>query len=71
LPLAQVLRHLPAVELDDEERAAVVHGRAVADGRAGGQVGSGPVVLLDGEDVVAVAMGENGWLKPSVVLGFR
>jgi tRNA pseudouridine55 synthase len=69
LPAARVLGHLPAVELDPEAKAAVVHGRPVADGGAAGRRGSGAVVLLDGPDVVAVAEAENGWLKPTVVLG--
>jgi len=69
LPAAHVLGHLPAVELDEEAKAAVVHGRAVADsGVAGSKVG-GAVVLLEGADVVAVAEAEDGWLKPTVVLG--
>ncbi len=68
LPAARVLRHLPAVELDEEAKAAVAHGRPVADGRAGGQAGGGPVVLLEGGDVVAVAIAESGWLRPTVVL---
>jgi tRNA pseudouridine55 synthase len=69
LPAALVLRHLPMVELDGEGKAAVVHGRAVAYGGAGGQPGGGAVVLLDGADVVAVAEADNGWLRPTVVLG--
>ena len=69
LPPAQVLRHLPAVELDAEAKAAVVHGRAVADiGVEGGRSG-GAVVLLEGSELVAVAQAEDGWLKPTVVLG--
>jgi tRNA pseudouridine55 synthase len=68
LPAAEVLRHLPAVELDPEARAAVVHGRPVPDGEAAGRR-SGAVVLLDGREVMAVARVEDGWLKPTVVLG--
>jgi tRNA pseudouridine55 synthase len=64
LPAVEVLRHLPAVELGAEEKAAVVHGRSVA----GGQRGSGAVVLLDGSELVAVAVAEDGLLKPTVVL---
>jgi tRNA pseudouridine55 synthase len=69
LPAAEVLRHLPAVELDPEARAAVVHGRAVPDGGIAGERGGETVVLLDGEEVMAVARAEDGWLKPTVVLG--
>ncbi len=65
-PAADILRHLPALELDAEARAAVVHGRAVA---GGGEREAGEVVLLDGAELVAVARVENGWLKPTVVLG--
>ena len=67
LPPARVLRHLPAVELDPAARAAVVHGRAVADGGAVEQTG-GPVMLVSGAELVAVARPEQGWLKPTVVL---
>ena len=67
LPPARVLRHLPAVELDPTARAAVVHGRAVADGGAVEQTG-GPVMLVSGAELVAVARPEQGWLKPTVVL---
>lgn len=65
-PAAEILRHLPALELDAEARAAVVHGRAVA---GGAEREAGEVVLLDGAELVAVARVENGWLKPTVVLG--
>jgi tRNA pseudouridine55 synthase len=67
LPPARVLRHLPAVELDPTARAAVVHGRAVADG-GGAQQSGGPVMLVSGAELVAVARPEQGWLKPTVVL---
>jgi tRNA pseudouridine55 synthase len=68
LPAARVLQHLPAVELDPEARAAVVHGRAVADrGVAASRVGA--VVLLEGSELVAVAVAEDGWLRPTVVVG--
>lgn len=65
-PAAEILRHLPALELDAEARAAVVHGRAVA---GAAEREAGEVVLLDGAELVAVARVENGWLKPTVVLG--
>ena len=66
-PPARVLGHLPAVELDPAAKAAVVHGRAVADGGAAMEPGV-PVVLLVGEELVAVARSEEGRLQPTVVL---
>jgi hypothetical protein len=68
LPATQVLGHLPAVELDPESKAAVIHGRAVAGGGPAGQRGGEAVVLLQGSELVAVAWAEDGWLKPTVVL---
>jgi tRNA pseudouridine55 synthase len=68
LPAAQVLGHLPAVELDPEAKAAVLHGRAVADSGPAGRPGSEAVALLEGDELVAVAWAEGGWLKPTVVL---
>ena len=65
LPARRALGHLPALELDEAERAAVSHGRAVP---AAGDV-SGDVALVHGEDLVAVARAGDGWLRPSVVLG--
>jgi tRNA pseudouridine55 synthase len=66
LPPARVLGHLPAVELDAAGKAAVVHGRAVAAGEA--SAGGVPVVLLAGDELVAVARPEDGRLRPTVVL---
>jgi tRNA pseudouridine55 synthase len=68
LPAARVLQHLPAVELDPEARAAVLHGRAVVD-RGAAAPRAGAVVLLEGSELVAVAVAEDGWLRPTVVLG--
>jgi tRNA pseudouridine55 synthase len=69
LPLTRVLSDLPALELDEAGRAAVRHGRAVADRRTGGQAGSiTHVALVGAGDVVAVARSEGDWLKPVVVL---
>jgi len=69
LPLRAVLGELPAVTLDQAERAAVRHGRAVTD-RWGGAAGAagGPVALLAEDEVVAVARAEAGVLRPMVVL---
>ena len=64
-----VLGDLPTVELDQAERAAVVHGRAVEDSGAAGQRGSGEVVGLLGDgELVAIAKAQDGWLQPTVVL---
>ena len=65
LPARAALGHLPALELDELARVAVSHGRAVptaADAR-------GDVALVHGEELLAVARAEGGWLRPSVVLG--
>jgi tRNA pseudouridine55 synthase len=65
VPVRAVLRHLPTVELDEPSRVAVSHGRPVpaADGP------EGHVALLHAGEVVAVAQGGDGWLRPAVVLG--
>ncbi|HKT59746.1 MAG TPA: tRNA pseudouridine(55) synthase TruB [Gemmatimonadales bacterium] len=65
LPVRAVLRHLPAVELDEPAREAVSHGRSVP--AANGP--EGHVALLHAGEVVAVAQGADGWLRPAVVLG--
>jgi tRNA pseudouridine55 synthase len=65
LPAHAVLRHLPAWELDEPDRRAVSHGRPVAADPAP----AGDVALIHGGELVAVARGEAGWLRPSVVLG--
>jgi tRNA pseudouridine55 synthase len=64
---ARVLGHLPAVELDPAAKAAVVHGRPVATGGAA-EDRDGPVVLLAGDELVAVARVDEGRLQPTVVL---
>ena len=65
----KVLGDLPTVELDQKDRVAVVHGRAVVDGAAAGQRDSGAVVaLVAAGELVAVARGQDGWLHPTVVL---
>jgi tRNA pseudouridine55 synthase len=68
VPLRAVLRDLPAVMLDAAERAAVRHGRFVADRWVDARPGSGPVALLADGDVVAVARPDAGQLRPIVVL---
>jgi tRNA pseudouridine55 synthase len=67
LPPARVLGHLPAIALDPAAKAAVVQGRAVADGGARMDPGV-PVMLLSGDELVAVARPEEGRLQPTVVL---
>ena len=69
VPARTVLGDLPAVELDHSARLDAVHGRAVEEGREAGKRVSGTVVaLLSAGQLVAVAMAEDGWLRPKVVL---
>ena len=64
-----VLGSIPTVELGQEDRVAVSHGRAVVDsGEAGKRVSGTVVGLLGDGELVAVARSDNGWLYPSVVL---
>ncbi|MGZ8393024.1 MAG: tRNA pseudouridine(55) synthase TruB [Gemmatimonadales bacterium] len=64
-----VVGDLPTVELDQKDRVAVRHGRAVEDSGAAGRPGGGAVVaLVAGGELVAVARGQEGWLHPTVVL---
>lgn len=65
-PPRAALGHLPSLELDPPARVAVSHGRAVP--AAGGLPGS-DVALVQGDELVAVARVEDGWLRPAVVLG--
>jgi tRNA pseudouridine55 synthase len=65
LPARAALGHLPELELDEPARVAVSHGRAVA-AEAGVR---GDVALVHGGELVAVARAEDGWARPSVVLG--
>ena len=65
LGLADALRFMPALRLDEEDARAVVHGRAIPDpGQA-----QGAVLLVDGDGPVAIAEPRDGTLKPTV--GFR
>ena len=59
-----VLRHLPAAELDSTARARVAHGNAV---RYPG-LPDGAVALVAGQTLVAVAQTSGEWVKPEVVL---
>jgi tRNA pseudouridine55 synthase len=65
LGLADALRFLPAVHLEEDVARAAVHGRAIPDPVHA----AGPVLLLDAHGPVAVAEPRDGALKPSV--GFR
>jgi tRNA pseudouridine55 synthase len=69
LPARAALGHLPALELDAAARAAVSHGRALPADAAVAREPSGEVALMQGGELVAVARVEDGWLRPSVVLG--
>jgi tRNA pseudouridine55 synthase len=68
LPAHAVLQDLPSVDLDETERQAVAHGRAVVGGEAVGRVGSGAVALLASGHLIGVAEAVDGWLRPRVVL---
>lgn len=69
IPAHRVVSDLPSIVLDETGRREIVHGRAVRDGGARGQRGSGEAVALLGKgELVAVARAEDGWLRPTVVL---
>jgi tRNA pseudouridine55 synthase len=69
LPAHTVLRDLPSVDLDQEEKEAVIHGRAVKhSGTAGQRPGADDVALLADGELIAVARADDGWLRPTVVL---
>ncbi len=69
VPPRRVLSHLPALELDEPARRAVVQGRAVPGGSARRGDAGAVVALLAGGELVAVASEVDGWLRPTVVLG--
>jgi tRNA pseudouridine55 synthase len=64
-PPGAALGHLPTRELDEPGRLAVSHGRALPVEPGA----SGDVALLHAGRLVAVARADDGWLRPSVVLG--
>ncbi len=64
VPLLRVLGHLPAIALTAEERVAISHGRPLA--RISGEVS--PVLLVQEDEVLAVARQDGEWLRPVVVL---
>jgi tRNA pseudouridine55 synthase len=62
LPSRVAVRHLPARELSEAERALVVTGRSL-DGGAAGQV-----ALVHGGELVAVGVGDGSRIRPETVL---
>lgn len=64
LPLRSVVEHLPARELEPAERVQVGHGRAVTKTLDA----EGPVLLVQGDALVAVARVDGDQLQPVVVL---
>jgi len=63
-PLVEVMGHLPSATVDDDELRDIEHGRAIRDPSGLG----GTTVLCHGDDLVAVAEADEGWLHPKVVL---
>ncbi len=63
-PLVEVMGHLPSAAVDEDELKDVEHGRAI---RAPSGL-DGTTVLCHGNDLVAVAEADQGWLHPKVVL---
>ena len=63
-PLVEVMGHLPSAAVDDEELRDIEHGRAI---RAAAGL-AGTTVLRHGDELVAVAEADAGWLRPKVVL---
>jgi hypothetical protein len=59
-----LVSHLESLQLDGSTRSKVVHGQPMQADR----VGSGPVALIAGEDLVAVAEQVGNQLKPRVVM---
>jgi tRNA pseudouridine55 synthase len=64
LPAGEVLPHLPVLQLDEEGRRAVSHGRKIP----GDLGGADHAALVHEGELVAVAKAESGWLRPTVVL---
>lgn len=62
-PVLELLADLPTQALDQTEFDAVLHGRPVAQ-----QAPGGTIALLSEGEVVAIAEGAGGWLRPRVVL---
>jgi tRNA pseudouridine55 synthase len=64
-PPRDALPHLPIRALTPEEAAGVRHGRAVP---LGGAAAAGPTLLMDGDELLAVAFPQDDALRPRVVL---
>jgi tRNA U55 pseudouridine synthase TruB len=62
LPPAQALSFLPALELNDEEAAAVRAGRALA------RAEQGRLLLLDSGNLIGVGRGGDGSVRSEVVM---
>jgi len=62
---ADLVSHLQRLEVDVEKRNKVAHGQPIP---AGDGVGAGPVSVVAGGELVAVAVREGDMLKPRVVL---
>jgi hypothetical protein len=74
-PAAVLVGDLARRELSAAERAAVVHGRAVAvaeegagSGEQGARTDRGPVALFHAGELIAVAEVVEGMLRPRVVV---
>lgn len=65
---AQALRHLPAIEVDDDGADRVRHGRAVRFPEARGDGGEALCIFNKRGKLIAVATSNEGWANPKVVL---
>lgn len=63
-PSLEAVSHLPVVPVDDEVHRRIVHGQPVAVGCEE----EGPVAVVAGGELVAIAIPVEGSLKPKVVL---
>jgi len=64
LPMTGLVTHLPSHQLDTDQQQTVLHGRSIP--WDSGE--SGPVALLAGTQLLAVAVRRGGDLRPRVVL---
>ena len=63
IPMAELVSHLPAQELDEAGAGAVRHGRGVATGKT-----RGPIALVRGGELLAIAEVTDGMAQPTVVV---
>jgi tRNA pseudouridine55 synthase len=63
-PSREAVRHLPTVEADDAAVESLRHGRAISTPEGA----EGPVAVLAGDDLVAIAERHGAHLRPRVVL---